>query len=131
MATTKTSISAFLSRTAIVIANFLGRLLSLLVVIAVGGAGIIFASARFEYDLKYSEIASPILYYLALLSFSFVPAATILTAVSKTRGTALAMIFVCTTLLVFSWKYLIPIPAYVACLYVLAKRIRALSVPGK
>lgn len=129
MAITEPNLSAFVLRTAIMVANFLGRLLFLLFVIAVGGAGIILASARFEYDLKYSEIASPLLYYLVLLSFSFVPAAMILTAVSKTRDTALAMMVVCATLLAFSIKGLIATPFYVAGLYILAKRLRALAVP--
>ena len=131
MATTETNLSAFLSGKALAIANFLGRLLFLLFVIAVGGAGIVFSSARLEYDLKYEEIASPILHYLALLSFSFLPAAALLTAVSKKRDTALAMIVVCTTLFAFSLPLLIAAPFYVACLYILAKRIRTLSVPGK
>ena len=102
MTTTEKSLTDLLPSAAIPIAKFIGRLLFLLLVIAVCGAGIMFASARLEYDLKYEEIASPVLHYLALLSFTLLPAVMILTAVAKKRETALAMLVVCTVLLVVS-----------------------------
>ncbi len=132
MSATEKSLFKLLARSALAVAAFVGRILFLLFVIAVGGAGILFAKARLEYDLTYEDIASPILHYLALLSFTLVPVAILLMAISRTRETNMLMLAVITLLLAFAlppgmqWvgAGVVAAPVYLVGLYILVQRLR-------
>jgi hypothetical protein len=127
MSATEKSLSKLLARSAIAVAAFVGRILFLLFVIVVGGAGILFAEVRLEYDLKYEGIASPILHYLALLSVTLVPVAILLTAISRTRETNVLTLAVSAMLLAFALldgPGVIAIPVYLVGIYCLVQRLR-------